>query len=416
MGGASKHIKNLWESDLTFEEIVNVGLDLYNGSLKCWEKMDGQNLKISYQNERLVMARTPSHMRDYGKNAIPLENIKEYFKQSTPDFIRDAFYSAMKEIETSMNMAIEDGADPDLVFCLGSKWINMEILSQSTENLIHYGREELHVHWVEKVDSLGNIKRIDRVEDMEERYYWFFDKVFNNFPGGNFDIVQSRPVTLSWRDSQKALDGIKDCLQALHMLMDHNGLGMEHNVIDYLRVEFEKTLRTCPHPIAEDTINDLVHRWSAQDKSKRITTILKEVNPDARLWVEFIDKTADIKRKEYLYPFVVVFTRLGNVVSTGIESARNDHNLAVTRMKVANAVESVQDFLEDEEEMLETAKHRLGYQLRVFEESGGVEHLYATEGVVFEVEGKGTFKLSGSSLPALHLYRHKRHSSEPQIA
>ena len=74
-GGAFGHLNHPFDDrNLTFSDLKNIIIIGLSGKLnredKVSEKLDGQNLMISWVNGRLKAARNKGHLKDSGKNSL----------------------------------------------------------------------------------------------------------------------------------------------------------------------------------------------------------------------------------------------------------------------------------------------------------------------------------------------------------
>jgi hypothetical protein len=145
MGGAAGHLQHCWEAtDMTFTEIKELINDSFNGKLEnVTEKLDGQNLSLSYKDGLAIVARTGRHFKNAGQLGIDITEIWDYFGKTTPDTVREAYKKAIQDFQTIFN---KDPNKWSEIFQEGRFWINAEILYEPTENIIHYGLNQIRIH------------------------------------------------------------------------------------------------------------------------------------------------------------------------------------------------------------------------------------------------------------------------------
>ena len=105
-GGAYGHMAHPFDDkDLTFgdlKKIIELGL---GGNLSrednVTEKLDGQNLMVSWKNGQLVAARNKGHLKNGGKTAPTTAGIANMF--SGRGNIKKAFVGAMRDLEKSIS-------------------------------------------------------------------------------------------------------------------------------------------------------------------------------------------------------------------------------------------------------------------------------------------------------------------------
>ena len=92
------------DNNLTFSDLKNIVIIGLNGSLnredKVSEKLDGQNLMISWVDGKLRAARNKGHLKNGGKNAPTTSGIANIF--SGRGEIKKAFVGAMRDLEKAI--------------------------------------------------------------------------------------------------------------------------------------------------------------------------------------------------------------------------------------------------------------------------------------------------------------------------
>ena len=81
MAGSAGHICSPWEDrELKFGEIKNLIKKSLYGELNATEKLDGQNIMVTFREDDIFIARTPAHLKNYGENSIRWSSIPIFMK------------------------------------------------------------------------------------------------------------------------------------------------------------------------------------------------------------------------------------------------------------------------------------------------------------------------------------------------
>ena len=104
-GGAYGHMAHPFDdNDLTFGDLKKIITNGLGGNLSrednVTEKLDGQNIMISFKDGKLIAARNKGHIKNGGKNALTKGGIKSKFKGRGD--IADAFNFAMDDLEKAI--------------------------------------------------------------------------------------------------------------------------------------------------------------------------------------------------------------------------------------------------------------------------------------------------------------------------
>ena len=83
-GGAYGHLNHPFDDkNLTFSDFKTLIINTLQGNLDSegvvTEKTDGQNIMISWKNNKLIAARNKGHIKNHGANALDLSGIKNMF-------------------------------------------------------------------------------------------------------------------------------------------------------------------------------------------------------------------------------------------------------------------------------------------------------------------------------------------------
>ena len=143
-GGAYGHMNHPFDdNNLTFSDLKNIVIIGLSGQLnredKVSEKLDGQNLMVSWVDGKLKAARNKGHLKNGGKTAPTTSGIASMF--AGRGNVKKAFVGAMRDLEKSIG-SLSD-AQKKKIFGNGTKWMNLEVIYPQTANVIDYDVAEI---------------------------------------------------------------------------------------------------------------------------------------------------------------------------------------------------------------------------------------------------------------------------------
>src|SRR6056300_1959077 len=158
-GGAYGHMNHPFDdNNLTFSDLKNIIIIGLEGKLNrednVSEKLDGQNLMVSWVDGKLKAARNKGHLKNGGKTAPTTAGIANMF--SGRGNIKTAFVGAMKDLESAIGRL--SNAQKTKIFGNGTKWMNLEVIYPQTANVIDYDIAEIIFHGTIEYDKTGRAK------------------------------------------------------------------------------------------------------------------------------------------------------------------------------------------------------------------------------------------------------------------
>jgi hypothetical protein len=388
-GGAAGHMMHLSDDlDLTFGELKKIVTDVLQGNIKTvTEKLDGQNLMMSWKGGKAIFARNKGHIKGFGTSAMDALGVKQMF--SGRGDLEEAFYTAAFDLQNAISKLSQKQRDK--IFGEGSKWMNFEVMYPATTNVIPYNHTFLVFHGTVEYDESGNpiggkgedanilagmIKQVNA--HLQSKYEIRGPVKLTITPTQDFSKSQS-----------KYLSQIKK-IQSEFGLKDSDKVGMYH--YKYWETFIDKK---SPTKLDDVTRNGLVLRWAYDDKSFRLD---KNTLPDVKTleWAKGIDKGDLVKlRGENMHKFDVIFLQLGAEVlknMSGFLAANPDTAVQTLRKEMESAIPKL--LASDDPKMIEFATRHL----QRLEKMGGLEKLVPTEGIVFNYNGK-IYKMVGLFAP-----------------
>ena len=400
-GGAAGHLAHPYEDyDLTFDDVKNMITAALSGKLEyAQEKLDGQNLMITFKDGQVRAARNKGQIKNYGENSLTTDQIKQMF--AGRGAIESAFVESMRDLETAINKL--DKVQKEKFFENGKKFISLEILYPDTTNVVPYGSSQIRMHHFKVYDQEGNIMS----EDVAGIYE--LQKALNLVQAENqktFKIKTTDPAELKQDSDYEAQT--KNFLTKLKAIQSNYSLKDNDELNAYFAAWWKKYIedsaKKYSYKLTPELLKLLIQRWAFYDKSVKIGDIKKQItDPKFLAWVDNFDKTeVDVVRKTAGRPVESLFLELG------VRVLRNISNLttinpddAVSKMKadVEAAISGIKSVARDPNaQKSDAAMKFLKRELLRLRNIGGYKAILPTEGIVFKYNGK-LYKLTGAFAP-----------------
>jgi hypothetical protein len=400
-GGAAGHLAHPYEDlDLTFGEIKTMIELALGGKLEyAQEKLDGQNLMVTYKDGVMRAARNKGQVKNYGENSLTIDQISKQFEGRGP--IQTAFVETMKDLEIAINkLSPQEKAD---FFKNGERFISLEILFPETSNVIPYGAAQLRLHHFKQYDIQGNVQE----EDVAGIYQ--LQKALDVIKANQqktFMIRTTDPAEL--KADLDLPNQLKQFTADVDKVRSKYNLSDSQPVTEYVKrwwTDFIKNkAKEMQIKLPKQTLELLVNRWAFTDKSVKIGEIKGGITDDKfRTWVDQFDKTeVESTKKIALKPIELLFLKLGVRVLQNIKNLtalnpdeakrkiKQDVSAAIRGIQKAADTETIQDS--------DAAIKFLKRELTRLKDIGGFNAIVPTEGLVFKYKGK-LYKLTGAFAP-----------------
>lgn len=395
-GGLAGHMSHPFDKNRSqsltfadFKEMIQRGLqgrlDIENA---VTEKTDGQNIFVTFKDGAVKFARNKTER----VNPLSVEGLQAKFAGRGP--ISDAFGEAGNDLEAAFSKVGIDKLNS--IFQNGKVFANMEIIYPETKNVIAYEIAVLQFHNLVEYDENGNVVQTDMtggavIQKAIQDANAHMQKTFSLIPPQKIKVGRVE----NFQDYQDALFTELNQLRDKYQLKDTNYLADYHKA--WWRDVIKEKASEMNYDISDELIDQLVRRWSFNDKSNTIVTIKKQIdNPEFLNWVSTFDKK-DFKQyqKDNLQPFESIFLKLG------AEIMKNASNFLA-----ANPNKAVQSIRQEIAQIIRTLRSTndiskmelLKKQLERIKRLGGFEKIVPVEGIVFTYGGN-TYKLTGAFAP-----------------
>ena len=393
-GGAYGHMAHPFDDkDLTFGDLKQIIKDGLGGNLSrednVTEKLDGQNIMVSWKDGKLIAARNKGHIKNGGKTALDTKGIISKFKGRGD--IRDAFVFAMKDLEKAIKSLSQKQRDK--IFNNGYNFMNMEVMWPKSANVVDYDKAELVFHGALRYDDSGKVLgevpgsgRIlagmikQRNQNIQKKYK-IGKPVFLTVPKHQ-DFSKMKGKFL----------GRLSKLQSKFGLSDNDTLGLYHQKWweQYILKQLKK--------ISPKVLEGLVKRWAFFDKSYKIPQIKQDLK-DEPIFLEWVLKTDKENHakivKDNMRPFETLFFEVGAEILKNVQgfmAANPDKAVQNMKKKLSSAIKDVKGGGDIKK------LNRLKVQLDRLNAIGGTKAIVPSEGIVFKYQGK-TYKFTGAFAP-----------------
>jgi hypothetical protein len=400
-GGAAGHLAHPFEDfDLTFKDIKGIVDSALSGTIEyAQEKLDGQNLMVTYKDGQVRAARNKGQVKDFAANSLTVKQVEDTFAGRGP--IQTAFAEAMKDLETAINRL--SPKQKEKFFGNGSKFVNLEVLFPQTANVIPYGASQLRLHNITAYDQAGNVTGTDQESARQ------LSGAIRQIEAENqktYDIRITDPLTIQksadYKNQKTELLKLLSDTMSKYGLKDGDKLGLYYQA--WWKEYISNTAKQYNYQIPENTLQQLVNRWAFSNKEVNIKTIRDGIaNEDFKNWViEFDKKDYATQRKIAAKPIENLFLKLGVYTLKNVQNlVALNPNQSIRQIKkdLQTAIQQIKDVIaspstQDDGAALEFLKRELGR----LKDIGGFKAIVPTEGLVFKHNGK-LYKLTGAFAP-----------------
>ena len=400
-GGAAGHLAHPYEDyDLTFKDIQNMINAALGGTLEsAQEKLDGQNLMVTYKDGAVRAARNKGQLKDFAANSLTVKQVEDMFEGRGP--IQEAFAEAMKDLEMAIGKL--SPAQKQKFFANGAKFINLEVLYPPTANVIPYGASQLRLHHIKEYDKAGNVVG----EDVEAARQ--LQGAIRQVQAENqktYEIRTTDPVTIKksadYKAQKEELTTIIANIIATYKLKPTDKIGLYFQA--WWRNYINQKAKEFNYKVPENTMVQLINRWSFNNKDVNIKVIRDGIqNDEFKNWVIGFDKKDFNDQKKIAgKPIENLFLKLGVYVLGNIENLVSlNPNNSVRKMKdeLKSSIEQIKSFAKtDNTDEGAAALKFLQRELTRLKDIGGFEAIMPTEGIVFKYNEK-LYKLTGAFAP-----------------
>jgi hypothetical protein len=391
-GGVAGHMEHPFEDmELTFGELKEMIVLGLSGEITVegspTEKLDGQNLFVTFKQGRLYAARNKNDIKNGGMNYHAIKT-----KFSGRGAIEESFTKAFEDLETAIQSLTD--RQQKKIFKDGSVWMNLEIVYPKSANVIDYDGSFIVFHGSTEYSPSG-----EKIDDVPEnaRILGGMIRQINADIQKAFRIRQPKKIIVkrSKNFARRQTYFISEIskLQRQTKCKDTDTLGTWH--LRKWREFIQTTVYDIGGQIDDISTDGLAKRWAFFDKS----FLLNKTNiPDETTlsWAKIFDKEQSVKKmKEINRPFEFLILKFGAEVLRNVMDVMS-LNPSKTAEKIRNDVKTAINILSNSNNPSDI--QLLKTQLKRIQAAGGIESIVPLEGIVFKFGGK-IYKLTGSYAP-----------------
>ena len=394
MGGAYGHMAHPFDdSNLTFGDFKSMITRLLKGGVNVegvTEKLDGQNLMVSWKNGQLVAARNKGQIKNFGENSLTTAGVKKMFAGRGE--LEKAFAGTMEDLENAIKGLTEK--QKGHIFDNGHKWMNLEIIYVPTQNVIPYGKDMIIFHGNLEYDKEGNA--IGQDKESGSKLAGMIKQINQNIQN-TFEI--RGPVALSLPVSKDFKEDQQYFIKKLYKLQKKYGLSNNDKVTRYHEMwwlnKINAEARKSKIKLDKKTKIALINRWVFGNKSKALNS-KNFTNEKVLAWAKKLDKQNFNKfAQQNIAPFEDLFLELGAKVLTNVDnliSASPESSVRSIKKDLKTTINSLRQG-GDINKITQLKRH-----LTRLQKAGGFKRIVPSEGLVFNYKGK-TYKLTGTFAP-----------------
>ena len=397
-GGAYGHMNHPFDdNNLTFSDLKNIIIYGLEGTLNrednVSEKLDGQNLMVSWVDGNLRAARNKGHLKNGGKTAPTTAGIASMF--AGRGNIKTAFVGAMKDLENAIGKL--SNPQKEKIFGNGTKWMNLEVIYPQTANVIDYDVAEIIFHGTIEYDKTGRQKGYSKeaARMLQGMIQQINQNIQKRFKIGKPNFLQLNKVQ-DFSKKKSTFLGKLNKLQAQYGLKDNDRLGQYHE--SFWREYIFNAAKQFKVSLKQNELVNLTNRWAYFDKSYKVPEIKEDFKdrPEFMNWILDTDKLDHNKMwKDNIKPFEILFFQVGAEILKNIQgflAVSPDKAVQKIKQDVSNALKDLQK--PDNVEKLS----KLKTQIEKLEAIGGSSAIVPSEGLVFKYNGS-LYKFTGAFAP-----------------
>ena len=389
MGGLGGHVDHLYDNpDLTFTDMIKMMTAASNGEITGGEKLDGQNLFVSYsvKDGKAKAARNVGNVKKGGMDAEALA--AKFAGRGTLEAAFngafDSFVDAVSQMSTETKVKIF-GQDANIFY-------NAEVMDPDNPNIINYNSKKLIIHQ----DGHGEYDResgavTDRDVSTEASLLrGALQKISTGDQKNKFGVEMKAIERLRALSNDSALN---TAVSKINNLLSSSNVSSSSTVGEYIIGRLDSLIEKLFPSLDEETKKMVMQRMFGV-KGVTATQIYKRIeSQEIKNSVRDFIKDQKRVRREIIYPLEDIIhdfavAMLDGLKSRFVVSHKDEINRISDRLESAIAeIEATGD-----EQKIEKLKFQLG-KLKSLDKISS-----SMEGFVFAWNGH-TYKLTGSFAP-----------------
>jgi len=388
MGGVAGHMSHLYDNpSLSFSKMKEIMALVSEGELEVEEKVDGQNLFLSYSLEdgKAKGARNKGNLRQGGLDATDL---------ATKFSGRGNLEKTFTEGFASFEKAVEALSDKEKYYIFGPDaniWYNAEVMDPGSRNVINYDNKVLKIH------DRGHFKfdretgeKSDESVDQELK---LLDRTLSRMQArlGEEDFALARSAIVQL---QRLEDDIflKQAYGRLDKAISEVGLSDSDTVGQYV---YNRLYNGLDVEIATEIKKNILSYILKLPDNIGLRELKKKLTPEERADLTGIINSKQILLKQAIDPIENIVHDFAVEVLKSLQSvfiADNDAEVKRMRKELSGAVNDMIENGNEDPESMEI----LQFHLNKIKDMGNITT--PMEGVVFDYDGH-VYKFTGNFAP-----------------
>ena len=388
MGGIAGHMSHLYDNpNLSFSKMKEIMAAVSDAKLETEEKVDGQNLFLSYSVSagKAKGARNKGNLRGDGLDAAALAtkfagrgNLEKTFVEGFA-----AFERAVETLSDEEKVAIF-GPDTDI-------WYNAEIMDPESRNVINYDSKTLKIHdrGHFRFDKSTGEKSAEDVSAnlavLDNRLKSMQDAISED----KFSLVRSAIIQLEKMEDKEPL---KEAYSILDRVISEAGVSESDKIGQYI---FNRLRQGIEAEFSDELKDEVIKYILKLPGNIGLRELKKRMKPEEVQDLAGVINGKALLLKQAVQPIEMVVHNFSVEVLRSVESmfiVDTDAEVKRQRAELADAVEQITETGGEDPQSMEV----LQQQLNKIKDMG---HLTTpAEGIVFDYDGH-MYKLTGNFAP-----------------
>ena len=387
MGGVAGHMDHLYDNrDLTFAEMKEIMEAGANAELEVEEKVDGQNLFLSYSipEGKAKGARNKGNLRSGGLDAGGLAQ-----KFAGRGNLEKAFTGGFATFEKAVQ-ALSDEEKERIFGPDTNIWYNAEVMDPGNANVILYDDKTLKIHDVghfvfdresgeQSPIPEGTLETLDNaLEKMEDQLH-----------GDDFRLARRAAVELQKLEDKEFLN---DAINKIDSSLAVEGLNDKASVEEYL---FSRLMNGIQSDLPKNLKEELVKYLLGMPGNLGKRALKKGLSPDDKKDLDDVVRNKRNLLSEAIQPIEMAVHEYTVEILKGLKSvfiADNDKEVDRLKNELANAVRNLTASGAENPIAMQILQHHLN-KIKDFSQI-----TTPIEAVVFDYNGH-TYKFAGNFAP-----------------
>ena len=395
-GGGGGHIDHLYQDGkLTFGEMKQIFNDVFQGKVVLLEKIDGQNLMVTYKDGGFRFARNKSTLRD----PMDISRLERYFDGNPK--VREAYVTSANNLVKALNTI--QGQDLARVFRNGQNYANIEIVYPPVKNVLDYGnRCFLQINGVDCFDG-----KFNRIKSDEEASKWLYEtlKSHDALKQEMFEITE--PNILRMKNSVNAKKALDILMEDFNRLID--GYSLKTSIQDYANDRLKRYIyNVCNKNNLEvepdcQFVRELADRLNNASRRRPTKADIGcfakrdgiNVHGDDYLkTIQYLDETRDEMNEEIMRPIETIVMKAGNLLLKNLSGFMAADPQKTSQKLVQKLEETISAIEADSSHITSDKLKAFRRNMRKIEE--WKDRYMPSEGCVIKLPGGKCYKVVGS--------------------